>query len=459
MPQAGIAAVLEAIGVGAATAAAYAAVIQTILINVALGYLSKKLAKRPDNVVPPINVTVRNSIEPRRIILGTRRTGGVLDFFGTSSSSSSVPTADILWYVIVLAGHQVSAIKDVWLDNEKIANADINGGVSTGGIVGGSSKFAGKVSIFKHLGTGAQTVNTAVDTAFTEWTSAFRLRGCAYIAVKLTRDDTLFSSGAPQMITALVDGALLYDPRLDSTNGGSGTHRKDDPSTWAFSRNPALQAIWYLTGGSVVNDQSTRMVMYGLREAYTRIPWDYAIAAANHCDETLSGANAPPAGSQTRYCCDIEASCGENRRDIFNPILESMAGTAVLVKGQWRVFAGVYDTPIHTLDSSDLYADLEIQDTTTHGERYNAVDATYIDPTNGYIDATTIFRTDSSYETQDNGEQIQNEIDLRDQEAALSYAAHSQTARKPEPLEGRAVGNAHIHTCALQLDQSSLSLR
>ena len=37
-----------------------------------------------------------------------------------------------------------------------------------------------------------------------------------------------------------VKGMLVYDPRLDSTNGGSGSHRLATPSTWEWSDNPAL---------------------------------------------------------------------------------------------------------------------------------------------------------------------------------------------------------------------------
>jgi hypothetical protein len=384
---------------------------RTVLINLALGAITKKLAGKRSDAAPPLNVTLRGTVERRRIILGTRRAGGVVVFYGTSGSANA-----ILWYVVVYAGHQVCAITDVWIDQVRIANADINGGAAAGGAVT-AGQFSGKVSIFKHLGTGAQTVDTNIDTAFSEWTSNHRLRGCAYIVVKMERSDPAFPNGPPQSISALIDGAPLYDPRLDSTNGGSGSHRRDDPSTWgttsAIIRNPALQARWLISGGSVVNDQATRMIMYGLRETDARILDSYTIAAANECDESISGVNAPPSGAQLRYRCDLEASCGEPRRDILDAVLASMAGTAVNEHGQWRIYAGAYDTPTHTFTQDDLYGELQIQDTTPHGERYNAVSATFIDAAKQYVEQTTIFRTDSAYETQDGGERIPRVLDLR----------------------------------------------
>jgi hypothetical protein len=384
--------------------------VEQILVNVLLGVLIRKLSKRNEGGAPELNITLRTTIEPRHIVLGTRRTAGVLAFYGTSSSGGA--TKDYLWYVIVMAGHQCSAMGDVYLDVEKILNSDINAG--TGAVTGG--KFSGKASIWKHLGTSAQTVDTNVDSAFTEWDTNHKLAGCAYIVVRLQRDDAVYQGGAPQSITTITDGALCYDPRKDSTNGGAGTHRMSDPSTWQFSRNPPLHARWIISGGSVTNDTGTRMIKYGLREDDTRIDDAAIIAAANHCDEVLSGANAPPSGSQTRYYCDGEFTCGENRRDILNAILASMAGTLVVVKGKWTLYAGVYQTPVHTLTQDDLFdGDLDIQDTTPRSERYNAVSATYVDAANLYQDATTILRTDSTYETQDGGEQIPKDppLDLR----------------------------------------------
>jgi hypothetical protein len=406
MPQA-IVPLITALGVSAGTALVIAQVVWVVLVNVALGAISKKLAKKNEQGTPPLNVTIRNSIEPRHLVFGTRRCGGLMAYYGGSSSGGS--TNDYLWYVIVMAGHQVASITDVYLETEKIAGASING--TTGAVTG---KFAGKLNIWKHLGTGAQTVDTNVDAAFSDWTSSHKLQGCAYIVIRMQRDDAVFN-GVPQSVTAIVSGALVYDPRSDSTNGGSGSQRANNPSTWSATgnRNPALIARWLLTGGSVTNDSGTRLIRYGLQETDSRIDDSYVIASANICDESIVGTEAPPSGAQNRYLCDIEVTCGETRRDVVNAILATMAGRAIYTQGKWRLYAGAYDTPIHTLTQDDLTGDLEVQDTSSHSERYNAVAATFVDAGQQYIDSTTIFRTDSVYETQDGNERLPREIDLR----------------------------------------------
>lgn len=402
-----------------------------VLGTIALQAISRALTPRPS--APPQTVTIRGPIENRRLVFGTRRVGGVMVFYATSGNENRY-----LWYVLAVAGHQVSDIRDVWLDTVLIEDSEINGG--TGAVT--STEFNGVVSIWRYLGTSAQTADSNLDSTFSNWTSDHRLRATAYMVVRMEKSNKKFPSGAPQNVTALVDGMLCYDPR-------EGGHDPADPSTWAFTRNPALHARWYLTGGSVINDLTTRNVKYGLREDDARIDDSYVIAAANICDETMTGTEQPPSGDQPRYRCDLEASAGETRRQILDSILATMAGTLTYVHGQWRMYAGAYDVPAHALDQDDLYGDIEARDTAGHEDRYNAVSAVFPDAANQYIDQTTPPRTNSSYETQDGGEQKLRELVLRgvtDQyqaqrlcEIELQRSRQMRTVQVPGTLELLAV--------------------
>ncbi len=407
-------AVLAAAGllaVGGSLSAIAASLAISLLTNVVIGALTKSLVKKPKQFAPGVNVTVRNSIDNRRIVFGTRRVGGSYAFINTSSTSGT--KNDLLWYVIVLADHEVQSIGDVYLDNERLPSGSIN---ATTGNVASPTRFNGKMKVFKFLGTSSQAVQPDLDTAFTEITSDFRLRGCAYLVLQMTRDDTAFPNGAPRDITAIVSGLKLYDPRLDSTNGGSGSHRATDPSTWAFSENPALMTRWYLTGGSVHNTgETTRLIKYGLKEVDSRVDDPYVVAAANICDELLSGAEADPLGSgvSKRFIAGLEVTTGEIHRTVLQELLDSMAGTMTYVHGKWRIYAGAYDSPLHSFTQEDLYGELEVSDTTDGDDRYNAVSAVFFDRFAGYAEGTTLFRTDAAYETQDGAERITREIDLR----------------------------------------------
>jgi len=401
-------------GVGVATAAAAvfsasataAIIIRTILVNLLIGAITKATTKDPDNFKPPINVTVRNTIENRRIVFGKRRVGGAVLFYRSSGAQR-----EFLHYVIALAGHQCNSIGGVWLDKLPINDSDIDPG--TGAVIGG--QFAGRVWIYKHLGTSAQTVDTVLQSARAEWDSTHRLQGICYIHIKMQRDDAVFVTGAPTDVSAIVEGALLYDPRLDSTNGGSGSHRRSDPSTWSYSKNPALVLRWFISGGSVINDTSVRMIRYGLREEDARIDDAYVIDAANKCESQITGIYATPDGAQQRYTCDLEVSTGETRREIIEAILACMAGKAPNIHGVWRIYSGGYDIPAHAISEADLFGDtpIEIEDGSSRPDRYNAVAAVFPDATASYEEQTTPFRTNTTYESQDGSERIPREIDLR----------------------------------------------
>lgn len=376
-----------------------------IIITVALTLAARALTKKPGQGAFPLNVSIRSTIAGRRLVLGTTRAGGCVVFAKTSGTKNQ-----FLWYVVVYAGHQCSALKDAWLDKFHVPSTDING--TTGAVA--TAVFNGKLRIWDHLGTGAQVADATLDAEFTEWTTNHRLQGCCYRVVCFQRSDTAFPTGAPQSVTSLVDGALTYDPRLDTTNGGSGSHRRDDPSTWSFSNNWARNLRWFLSGGSVVNDQVTRLVRYGVQENDARIDDAYTIAAANISDQSLSGANAPPSGAQVRYTCDIELSCEQTRRDILEEILACGGpGQLVYVHGKWRMYAAAYDAPTHAFTEKDLYGEIEIEDTIGDEDRFNQITGVYIDAAKEWSEQTTPIRSNAAYVTQDGGLPIPQEVIVR----------------------------------------------
>lgn len=102
------------------------------------------------------------------------------------------------------------------------------------------------VRIRPYLGTDAQNVGADIAAEFPgKITSTDRFAGIACAVVTLTYSQDVFPQGYPA-VTPVFRGARCYDPRLDDTvAGGAGTHRIDDPATWAWTENPALHALRY----------------------------------------------------------------------------------------------------------------------------------------------------------------------------------------------------------------------
>jgi hypothetical protein len=262
-----------------------------LAINYGLAALSQSLAGKPrkpsgDGNQSPASrdVNVRGTTEFGQVVYGELPVSGYIAFIGVNGAA-----AQVLYFVVVVANHQVESITDCWLDDRMVPNGDIvSGVVTTPAFVNSQGSFC--LKIHKYLGTHNQTVDTDLSSAFPEWTSDHRGAGVAYVVFELAQDatDKVWAGGAPQNLRSLVKGKRVYDPRLDSTNGGSGSQRYTDATTWAWSNNPALIARDYITGGSYWFSLATPQNLLGIREPNARLNDTYTIAAANICDQQVN---------------------------------------------------------------------------------------------------------------------------------------------------------------------------
>lgn len=222
------------------------------------------------------------------------------------------------------------------------------------------------IRVQKHLGSDTQTVDTYLSGLKpTEWDSSHRLRGCAYLVVTLDLEDPRFQGGPPNL-TCRVKGKKLYDPRLDSTNGGSGSHRYATPSTWAWSDNPALCTRDWIVGE------------YGMAHDNADILDAFTIAAANACDVSITTDVGGVTASDTTYRCNGVATTEESREAVLDKLADSMAGFAIY-GAQWQILAGAWTAPVMDLTDDDLDGQIEvIQAGAGIDELFNGVRGTYI---------------------------------------------------------------------------------
>lgn len=403
MPQA-----LPAIGAWVAktfTVAAIKKFLVTVAIQAALTLASRALAGRPKGVgVRPEEITTEWSAVAGNFIFGQRRVAGMIGDRFTSGDKNRY-----LHYVVMLARHQVEAIDDVWLDDVKISGDAWNS--TTGAVTSG--KYAGKLHIWKHLGTDAQTADPQLVAGCPDYDSNYRARGNAYLHIRCEFDEEKWDGGPPQSIYALVKGQRVYDPRLDSTNGGSGSQRVDQPTTWAYSNNWALCVASYLTGGSLVYDTDDADLMghigYGIEPDL--IDWPSVIAAANVSDENLSGGSSTPGGNQSRYTCDGIGSTGNQLDDNLDQLRTAGAGQVAPVNGRYCVFAAAYEAPAVSLNEDDLAGDIQLVPVAPRDKRYNAVRGTYFSNVT-WQDMEFMPRQDASYVTADGGREEWRDIEL-----------------------------------------------
>ena len=175
-----------------------------------------------------------SNIEPIPVVYGTRRVGGVRVYVATKD----VPDGDdneFLYIALVLCEGEVNSITDIEVDGNPITD----------------SKYTDLYTINAFTGANGQGSSALIRQSDSAWTTDARLRGVAYLAIKLKWDEDAFQ-GIPT-ITALVQGKKIYDPRQNvnspvyDASVGVGTQRPNNRSTWLYSDNPALCIRDYLT--------------------------------------------------------------------------------------------------------------------------------------------------------------------------------------------------------------------
>lgn len=188
--------------------------------------------------------------------------------------SESVETKQVV-HVIAAAAHEIDSYGELYINNTEavVVGTDVTG------------EYAGVLKVFRNLGTTTQDALVIDDSL---WPSTARGRGQAHYGLRWNFDTDAgkekLSGGIPTRITQIVKGAKVYDPRLDTTEGGSGAQRADDQSTWEWSDNWALIVAHYLLGYKLNN-----ILIYGVGTNPSDIDWQSVAEMADVCDQVVDG--------------------------------------------------------------------------------------------------------------------------------------------------------------------------
>ncbi|QCI92320.1 phage tail protein [Novosphingobium sp. EMRT-2] len=284
--------------------------------------------------------------------------------------------------IIVAASHAVQSIDEIWFDDTMAWSA-------TGGV---ASKYAGYLWVTTR--TEGTAGNAFTITGSTSWVSSeSRFAGCAYLWLryKLTGNtsnaESPFSSSVPSRITIRGRGAKLYDPRQDSTVGGSGAQRANDQATWGWvsddvGRNPALQLLWFLLGWRIQNPLTGAWKLaVGIGLPASRIDVPSFIAAANLCDEAVALAVG---GTEPRYRADGVWSEGDDPSTVFGNLLASMNGVLRDAGGKLSldILHNDLGTPIVDLGPADLVDAFTWLQSPPIDQSFTTVRGKYVDASN-----------------------------------------------------------------------------
>ena len=222
------------------------------------------------------------------------------------------------------------------------------------------------ISVQSFYGLDNQSVSSLLDES-TNWGSNHKLSGVAYLAFKFKWNQDAFSS-LPE-IKVVLKGKKIYDPRLDSTKGGSGSHRQDTASTWTYSNNSALCLLDYLRNSRYGK---------GLPNTSFETNYDSFKTSANICDTQVTPYTSAPSDIdlfETNIVLDTEQKVIDNVRELLNPM------RAIFTYTQGKYFLIIENTGSSqlSLNKDNIIGGIKI-----FGEKkntkYNRVIGTFVNP-------------------------------------------------------------------------------
>jgi hypothetical protein len=343
----------------------------TFLTNLALGAALKALTPKPSvggigGSNRGYQTTAIGTALDHQIIYGKVRVGGARIYDEATGS-----TNEYLHRIIAFAGHEIQSFDEIYI-NDELATLDGSGNVTS------PSKYNGKVRIKLHLGSPDQAADSSLVSESAHWTSEHRLRGIAYMYIRLQFDADVFPNGIPE-ITTTISGKKVYDPRT---------------STTAWSDNPALCLRDYLTSS------------YGIAEDTANIDDALVIAAANVCDQTNTDAGT------TRYTCNGAFTTASTPYDMINGILTSMDGSLWYAQGKWRMKPAYWTAPVLDLNEDDLRSSMSVSTRHSRRDNFNTVKGTFRGEESNWQTTDYPQVTNAAFVAADGGQESVADVDL-----------------------------------------------
>ena len=277
-------------------------------------------------------------------------------------------------------GAGITAIDEVYVDDKLVT---FDGSLTDGTVRGVSSSDTNfykngesLISIQGFFGLDNQSASSLLDET-TNWTSDHKLSGLAYVALRFKWNQDAFN-GLPE-VRVTVRGKKIYDPRLDSTKGGSGSHRQDTASTWAYSNNSSLVLLDYLRNSRYGK---------GLPNDAFETNYDSFKTSANTCDTQVVPYTSASTINlfETNAVIDSEKKVLENVRELLVP----MRAIFNYTQGKYKVIVEGSGSSQLLLTKDNVVSEVRLQGE-SKSEKYNRVVGTFTNPEKDYQSDTVSY--------------------------------------------------------------------
>lgn len=396
-------AIFTAIGAGIFGAGTFLAGLTAATLQVAAGIgislIAKSLAGEPEKAKFGVKGKLQGGDDiPRSILFGYNCTAGSLVYGNTWGVVDGLPNA-YLTNVIALADYPIRELVEVEVNGAKCTLGALN---ATFGYPVLEFRKNGRDHLWVKFYDGSQTtadpfLTNTVSSAARPYTATRVGLGVPYVittALAHQRNDgeeeSLFS-GFPTF-KFVTNGAKLYDISRDSSAGGSGTQRFDNPATWGGDGDflPAVQIYNLLRGIRFGGEW-----LYGLQKSTpANLPNESWIAAINKCRAPIQGES----GLEPTYRTGGEIQVGAQIKFAIESILTGCQGRLSEIGGVYKLNLGEPEAASVSFTDEDI---LSTEDQTftpffSLEDTINGIQATYPNPSESWNSKTAppLYRTD-----------------------------------------------------------------
>ncbi|MBN2628946.1 MAG: DUF1983 domain-containing protein [Rhodobacteraceae bacterium] len=392
---------------GGATVAGVALVVGQIALSVAIANYQKRkmkkaLAAQQSGIRSQFTAT--GGVNPLSFIVGRYATNGHLVAPPMSQPAESNPPNAYLTYVMDFGDVPGATVTRVGIEDEWVTFGPLVDPAPPAEGSEGEDLLSGVLPGF--LGDWRQSIDTsgfgapalekydgfvwlrACDGSQTEadpfllakfgadperpWSADMVGRGIPYVVLTFLRNAERFP-GEPRRRLEVM-GIPLYDPRLDSTVGGSGSHRWADRSTWAQTDNPKVIHYNILRGIEIPG-----FGVWGARAAAEELPLDNWFAAMNECDLPVDDGKG---GTEPQFRFGFEILVSDKPATVCDEIDRSCSGKTVEIGGVYKTRVGGVGLPVYFFTDGDILVTRPQEMDPFPGleDSANALSASYPDP-------------------------------------------------------------------------------
>jgi len=362
-------------------ASIFTSLVTSFVISKAITWLTPKpelpdFTQDADSQGVLVNKQSNNADIP--VVYGTRLLGGTRVFLETSGTDNQY-----LYGALVLCEGEINNITKIKVNDSDITFSGSFAHATE--ITSNDSRYGDTIKIQPFYGKDDQVASTLL-TTLSSWTADHKLSGLAYISFRITWDRDKYS-GIPT-IQAEIEGKKVpvINSNLTITEN-------------TFSDNPVFCLLDYLT-----NERYGKGISFG--DIDLQSFYDASLVADTEVTPYSGASNIP------LFSCNAVIDTGKKVMENTRILLKGMRGFLPYTKGVYRLIIETSGSSTLSLNEDNIIGGLKVN-SEKKNQKYNRVQANFINPSRGYQSDTIAYDDDhATLKAEDGGFLQEGVIDL-----------------------------------------------